>query len=84
MARLMASASAILNPDMPDDHTTFALLVHDLLLAKHELRLTELELGFVLSTKKQCPSDGAFAQMVSLRARPELLRETLQDNHRLQ
>ena len=36
MARLMASASAILNPDMPDDHTAYALLVQDLLLAKRE------------------------------------------------
>jgi hypothetical protein len=68
MARLMASASAILNPDMPDDDTTYALLVQDLLLAKRELRLTELELGFVLFDEKTMPPDGAFAQMVPSRA----------------
>jgi hypothetical protein len=42
-------------PRHADDHTTHALLVDDLLLAKRELRSTELELGFVLSTKKPCP-----------------------------
>ena len=31
MARLMTSASAILNPDMPDDQTTYTL-VRDLLM----------------------------------------------------
>ena len=73
-ARLMASAPAILNPDMPDDHTTYALLVQDLLLAERELRLTERELEFVLLTKKQCPPMAPLPRWFP-RERPELLRE---------
>jgi hypothetical protein len=68
---------------MPDDHTTYALFVQDLLLAQRELRLTELELGFVLFDEKTMPPVVPSPKWFP-RERPELLRETLRDNRRLQ